>query len=784
MTQLNQSHRRYVVLGLATVLVGPVINGGGMPFIGSHCVAMAASSRHKRTKSASRKATPAFKSSSKLSQRPVIAPRAVALARVTPLAALGATINLLAADDRLLLAQAPVTPVGVGIAPVGTPVGAPLSADVENAIVKALNDPRVTVKVMPRKDGKLVARLTGIVRNDAEVKAITDIVTLFVEQVISGLYTDVSARTLQDALNPPPIPDPAQEPTTDFWKLRVFNSSSPNLDGANSAADDITKVDDIKTALSAIYPKKDQTGAVQQVRDGLLLYGTPANILKMKRDLVRLDALGPQVQLDVSAIQLSGKGLQLKNQVAAMNTQLIEGRRLIQHLHGLLQSQISLHAAGAGLITSNRPFMENLPSPQSDDQRTAQLGMWLSKVGMNTDARRALSFSEMLIFLSTLGERDRRDVFDAVEENLRSRIATAQGAGWLDAVASSITDSPLRHLREVFGVPHVHLGNAEEEQIAKMAADGYRGNQGTLLAFLETLSDYKSLDITIATQGAKLPTMNDRHNKSILGVPESLCQQADIIDKYHAHIADAYARDVQEAIILPLIGAVGKNMSARGGGKASVAFLGQTRLIVTSGLQTTLKPTLTSSVNVTQSTPLTLSEVKSLKEGAVGAISGLTGTQAFFLGAALAPQPQAFATVAPGVGVAVRPTVWPNATGARLQIAASFGVKAKMPEQEKGSSNPQPPVLDAVESHAITTDANIDALDLIGLSSLDIDTRIPRGPFVVPILGRLPLLGPIFQFPRGDAEVHHNSVILVNTVILPRALDIARYYATGASNGG
>jgi hypothetical protein len=72
-------------------------------------------------------------------------------------------------------------------------------ADVETAIRVALDDPRVSVAVIQTPDGNLAARLTGSVRNAAEAEAARTITALYVPQVISSIYVDPEASTLQAA---------------------------------------------------------------------------------------------------------------------------------------------------------------------------------------------------------------------------------------------------------------------------------------------------------------------------------------------------------------------------------------------------------------------------------------------------------------------------------------------------------------------------------------------------------------------------------------------------------
>ncbi len=91
-----------------------------------------------------------------------------------------------------------------GVPPPGTlrdPVGA------EAAIRAALNDPRIDVSVIQLPDGGLTARLTGVVRDTAEIEAARSTAALFVPQVVSSLYVDKEAPSLQLAQRPAQLPE-------------------------------------------------------------------------------------------------------------------------------------------------------------------------------------------------------------------------------------------------------------------------------------------------------------------------------------------------------------------------------------------------------------------------------------------------------------------------------------------------------------------------------------------------------------------------------------------------
>lgn len=72
---------------------------------------------------------------------------------------------------------------------------------VQNAISAALNDPRIRVLVSKVPDGSLVARLSGTVRNPAEVAGAAETASFYVPRVVSSLYADANAPSIDAVLS-------------------------------------------------------------------------------------------------------------------------------------------------------------------------------------------------------------------------------------------------------------------------------------------------------------------------------------------------------------------------------------------------------------------------------------------------------------------------------------------------------------------------------------------------------------------------------------------------------
>ncbi len=72
---------------------------------------------------------------------------------------------------------------------------------VERTIITALGDPRVRTAIISLPDGSLAARLSGTVRSEAEVQAALTTARFFVPEVVSSLYADINAPTLDAVLS-------------------------------------------------------------------------------------------------------------------------------------------------------------------------------------------------------------------------------------------------------------------------------------------------------------------------------------------------------------------------------------------------------------------------------------------------------------------------------------------------------------------------------------------------------------------------------------------------------
>ncbi len=81
------------------------------------------------------------------------------------------------------------------------PAATPNAASVESALQMAIGDPRIRVSVVKLPEGTLAARLTGIVRDAAEVQGAITTASFFAPRVLPSVYADPNAPSIDAVLS-------------------------------------------------------------------------------------------------------------------------------------------------------------------------------------------------------------------------------------------------------------------------------------------------------------------------------------------------------------------------------------------------------------------------------------------------------------------------------------------------------------------------------------------------------------------------------------------------------
>lgn len=350
--------------------------------------------------------------------------------------------------------------------------------------------------------------------------------------------------------------------------------------------------------------------------------------------------------------------------------------------------------------------------------------------------------------------------------------------------------------------------------------------------FLSSLSQYVQFVDALEIYGPSVlaDPADPKHDPLTMfpQAPEGLTRESVATDRLLKHTIEAYAADMQDMYFLPLLRRV---QSGYGMGSSGIGLAGKSRIVVTSRRDAQLKPELVSYVDGTRPKPFgddianlilpagaggnkstqstkTKSESSTDASGVTADTSGKTkesettitkddtalsgiskllvglpqGQAALIAAALLSDVEPAFTKVSPGIEIKVRPSVTPDGTSANLVLDARFGVTTEaLGTKDRTDVFAQRPA-DAVQNHKVTTVADVSGFELFDISSFNIATSHPQAPYYLPILGRIPLFGPMFQIPRGSKKTYQESVILVNATLLPRSLGLVGFY--GANFAG
>lgn len=646
------------------------------------------------------------------------------------------------------------------------------------------------------KDVKVLALVQGVAKKLFELgltleKEKFDVNVSLNEEI--RLFDDTLQQTLvkkiyKAHLAAAPVPETA----TELWPLTFVPSRiTPAVarTGSNS-------VDGLVEALQAIYGEK----SVQRSRQMLLLNGTDEQRLAMKRLLAEYDLPWSQVQMNIWTIQVSGQPERVMPKLQA-----------IKHDIALTQAAMDKVRAALNVLINKKAEQENKKAEQEEGLKKRLSQLNVPEINFIRRAEDVLSLNEALIMLALLD--DPTEVINGVNikcileqhqkavqesyQTIRKTFCTAKNQcpdgqpcqkeckDWreLDVKIDLPPDPTLKQTGWVYAKRHISRAHR------------------AVVDFAKTLIEYRK-------------HTNDQ------SAPAKLRRDSAVVDRLLQGAMDAYAADLHRLFLDPLLLRIQQlntaNPKRESWGREGVALTGNSRLVVTSSLTTSLKTQTASYANATRPKPFNVNTLldtafprqerfsvldsvpapaatptptatatatpsppavptPQLLTGAARIFGTLGSGEAFLLAAALANDVEPnFHEVTPGITIEIQPTVLPDGSAARIALKAEF--KVETAEFGNKENVWKQPFADSVKKHEVNTDVAVSVFDLFDISSFSLQSSYPQAPYYVPVLGRLPIIGPAFQWPRDKKRVHHESIVLVNTVILPRAYDLARYY--------
>jgi hypothetical protein len=661
-------------------------------------------------------------------------------------------------------------------------------ADLNKSIIEAQLDAtkvvahKLKVAVTPHGAG-FIATVTGEANNENEKAALNIWLS---NQTIDGVPGDTKLKlTPLIAVKAAPTPTPPPTHKMDYVLPLTFISSplllnkkdddaSDNKGQGGGSISDLIKIVNENLRNGAQDAEKEVVKRVGRSRT-LVLHGTPEEIYKAKRIIQTYDLPWSQVQLDMWAFQVSGNPQEVEQRMLEIRQQATLRRDLLHASHALL----------AGALNENElclqtDFRDACVKPTIDQLR---------RLGFNCTSLQTLSLTETFILLALAGPKTRVAVLNKWENDFRNVVQTSNLARLSDK--SILPDKSIfPRTRGAFGVTGGTVSNSVMTG-GTVFPDTVASDREGIASFVSELvktGDERKIEILAGQNGVSPEPMSEEKFYR----PERLANAAATADVLLRIGMDRYVTDLQELLFTPWL----PQVVAKGG----ASLRGKTRIVVTSGLETLLEPKASSYVNTTRPKPLAFDDLfkkfdtpvkpeksdgeakdkEATKEAAAAArelLTGLSNSQLLALRLLTNPVEPVFTEVAPGVSINVRPSVLRDGASARLKMDVSFGLETTKVigmENNKGVYQSVPAPM--VQSHRVQTDAAIAALDLFDISSFSLQTSYPRSRYI-PVIGSIPIIGELIKRPAKNKTVTHESMILVNAVIVPRALDIARLYA-------
>jgi|GEM_PF-2174120 hypothetical protein len=556
-------------------------------------------------------------------------------------------------------------------------------------------------------------------------------------------------------------------------------SSSPqncnNLDQGKQASETIqlyyihsvdnSLISDIKNILQGILnqnPTCWQGSSIGTSGNNLIVvYGNPNQRKELKRIIATLDFPRERVNLAMWGIQISSNNPeQLAKVVRRVNQEINNTQRLIQDTYKEFQSD-------AREIVIDPVFQKLL---KQLNYHTA----------LDED-RPSLSMIDILLLISAA--KKPVENYNLVAEKLCRLFQEEQYKPYVAAL-----DQEKRPFGNYF-IVGLHQQNFPDSQSSSNLKQDCKGNIPPYskkvlqenLWIRETVLDF-------ALQYSDLIQRPDMFS------PESLQQSTEDLNSRLNPIVDAINLDVEELFIEPTLKKIQEIVKEYK--HVEYAEVGKTSLAGLNGIQSKVSSTPISAFDETP--PLRLSDLLT-QANAINPTSQtlLPSTSVNFgstvvpiasvvdLIAALSQDRSSWRTLTSGVSLTITPNVLRNNQSAELAINFSSGPPS--PSTLQAGVRP----LSQITNQNLTTNAYVNALDLFTLSTFNNQVTIDGGRTYLPFIGTIwqgifsdiPILGNLFSWKNHPKNVQYQSIVLINSFIVPTAIGLAPLYQPDQPQG-
>jgi len=528
----------------------------------------------------------------------------------------------------------------------------------------------------------------------------------------------------------------------------------------------------------------------------LILAGPRSQVRALKQAIAAIDVPHPEVRLDLWAFQISGSdaGRVAKRAQKARDCVETVARLVRGYLHQLeacaladqlrneqLQKQPLAQLLDTGVSQAQGPSGEQEQEAEPEEVGLADLDELLSGqskmsalpnlteslgprvlITPSGRGRHPLSLTETLTTLLMMMPRQG----DSWRETLQQELERQLGE-WLDHLCQEDPEA-LKTWYLLLSQEPTETQNSLVSLLAQKLSMPQQAQGPSQLPsvkallpqrLLERFYDAGYVDVAQETIGGFLLDYQTHLTNRRALPADRLSRRAADVQVVLQNAERALAVDVQNLFLRPLLAEL--RAIASSGGRGGLASAGRTSITVLSGSQATVKALTRSYFDVTQPIDLNL-DYQTLQN---------PETLRTALYEALDERPQVWSTMVEGTELRFTPHILPGGGAAELQISLNIGHESPyIPPTEQARRQPTP--LSRVGSHYAQTSVYVNSLDLFALSSLTLRTSHARPGFKMPVLSQIPLLGKMFCFPRKPAQVHHESILVISSTILPTGMDL------------
>jgi len=160
--------------------------------------------------------------------------------------------------------------------------------------------------------------------------------------------------------------------------------------------------------------------------------------------------------------------------------------------------------------------------------------------------------------------------------------------------------------------------------------------------------------------------------------------------------------------------------------------------------------------------------------------------------AAVSQDTSRWRTLTAGTSIDITPNILRNSTSAELQVNLKFGPNISgTAEEAKDAKAPKVRPLSRIEQHNVMTSIYVDTFDIFALSTFNSQITKDGGRSYIPVVGTIwqgifsgiPGFGELFSWKNHPQNIHHQSMILTNSFIVPTAMGLGVLFANNSEDG-